>query len=66
MARTTKVSAAQARNSVGATDWNKLKNLSDAEIEALAASDSATKRFAPQELREFKRGGLKPSAKSGK
>ena len=66
MARTTRLSAAQARNSVGSTDWDKLKALSDGEIEAAADGDTATRRFAPQELREFKRGGLKPSGKPGK
>jgi hypothetical protein len=55
MSRTTKVSAAQARASVGATDWAKLKARSDAEIETAADSDPAAQRFPPQELREFKR-----------
>jgi len=55
MPRTTKVSADQARASVGATDWAKLSARSDAEIESAADSDPAARRFPPQELREFKR-----------
>ncbi len=66
MARMTKVSAAQAKQTVGTTDWNKLKSLSDAQIEASAAADPDTKPFVPQQLREFKRVKLKPSNKGSR
>jgi hypothetical protein len=64
--RTTNISAAQIKNSVGVTNWNKLKNLSDAEVEAAAAADPNAKPFTPLELREFKHGGFKPTGKSSK
>lgn len=64
--RTTNISAEQVKNSVGATNWNKLKNLTDAEVEAAAAADPDAKPFTPLELREFKRGGFKPKAKGSK
>ena len=62
----TELSAEQAKHSVGTTNWNKLKNLSDAEIEAAAAADPDARPFTPLELRQFKRGGLKPTGKSSK
>ena len=64
--RTTSISAEQARHSVGATNWNKLKQRSDAEIEAAAAADPHAKPFTPQQLREFKRVGSKVTNKSSK
>lgn len=63
MARTTKISAAQAKQSVGATDWTHLKMLSDAEVEAAAAKDVDAQPFTPQELRQFKRASVKSSGK---
>jgi hypothetical protein len=53
--RTTSLSSEQVKNSVGTTNWNKLKARTDAEIEAAAASDPDARTFAPQELREFRR-----------
>lgn len=52
--RTTSIPADQVKNSVGSTNWNKLKQRSDAEIQAAAAADSDAKPFTPQQMREFK------------
>ena len=66
MKRTTKLTDAQAKQSVGTTNWNKLKGRTDAEIEAAAASDPSAPTFAPQELRQFKRVGSKLTSKGAK
>jgi len=52
--RTTSISADQVKNSVGATNWSKLKQRSDAEIEAEASADPNAKPFTPQQMRQFK------------
>ena len=52
--RTTSITAEQVKNSVGATNWSKLKGRSDAEFEAAASADPDAKPFTPQQLREFK------------
>ncbi len=57
---------AQAKQSVGTTNSNKLKSRADAEIEAAAASDPSAPTFAPQALRQFKRTCLKLTSKRAK
>lgn len=66
MSKTTKLTDAQAKHSVGTTDWSQLKGRTDAEIEAAAASDPNARTFAPQELRQFKRVSSKLTSKGSK
>ncbi len=63
---TTKLTDAQAKQSVGTTNSNKLKGSTDAEIEAAAASDPGAPTFAPQELRRFRRVGSKLASQEAK
>lgn len=51
--RTASISADEAKNSAGSTNWSKLKQRSVAEIEAAAAADPNAKPFTPQQMREF-------------
>lgn len=54
---TKKISAAEARKAVGATDWQKVKNMTDADIEQQATNDPATRTLSPSELAQFRRRG---------
>jgi hypothetical protein len=52
---TKKISSEEAKNLVGATDWNRLKAMTDAEVKKAANSDQTARELTPFELAQFKR-----------
>lgn len=49
------ITSGEARNLVGATDWNRVKSLTDSEIEEAARTDRTAELPEPHELLQFKR-----------
>jgi len=64
--RTVSIRAEQVKNSVGATNWSKLKQRTDAELESAAAADPDARPFSTLELRGFKPVTAKPGRKTSK
>lgn len=50
-----KVRASDARNIRGATDWNKVKSMTEKEISEAVKLDLDTQEFKQNELMQFKR-----------
>jgi hypothetical protein len=52
---TRRISEAEARRARGATDWKKVKAMTDSEVSASAKSDPDARELALHELATFKR-----------
>jgi len=52
---TKKVKGSEARKLRGATEWNKIRSMSDVEINKAAKTDPNARELSKDELRQFRR-----------
>ena len=55
-----KVTSKEAQGLIGATNWSRLKTMTDQQIERAASSDIKTRPLQPGELKQFKRKRIFP------